>query len=154
MLKSELFGFYCYLRQLALSIDRREDNKDYKLSLFFKNRVKPISILNYYEGLEKQSLNENLIRGNSFLTEKQIHRILHLLRESEIYLSNLYDDNDKILRLRTDLSMLSNEIGVNIPKEKKKSLDKIEHYNQNETLETYSLSILAKDWCLKLGLPS
>jgi len=136
MNKIDLHGLYCYTRQVALSLDRREHNKDENLKIYFDDRLCPHLVLKFYK--------ENNI------TDDNLPTCLSLLEEFNDYLVKLYDDSEKLMILRVNLSKLCDNFSKDISVKSRKELDKVEHYNQSDYVETLPINLINEDWYNKI----
>ncbi len=141
--ENHIAGLYCYLRQLALSLDRRERNNDKNLKLFFEKSINPKVVLSYYE---------NYYDLINLLKNDELKKVLFFLEGYSNYLENLHDNTKELKEIRMGLSLLCLELEKYIPVLKKEKLDKIEHYNQNEILKTYPLIVLVPEWTNLINL--
>lgn len=169
---SQLLFLYAYLRLTDLSLDRSRWTVWSDLQDYFKNIVTPSQVIQYLTNIcqlpktdfmnfnfipeEKSILNKlkPLVFNNFFLKQNEVLYCCKLLSTfNEVLLSDIQTYNVEIEKMRIDIAKFYSDIlGRMILSKDLDKLMKVEHYFQNERIETIKLEeFIPKDFVINIG---
>ncbi len=165
-----ILGLYGYFRQIELSIHRALNDSWNKMLLFYKGKLPPERILEYFE---KYCMNENLalnetiqeqifltapqkilciiskkIGGKPYLYEFEIRFFyIAIKRFSNIVSTRERPKNDPIVKLRMDLTHYCRMLSLRLSNNEIERSKLVEHFNQNNYNKFKSLErIVGEKW--------
>ncbi len=153
---------YAYLRYIDLSLDRSRWDLWREAECFFDNNLQPQTLANYL--IQKYELSDANIELKNFVffsikkswfkryidlyfSYNEMAYLLKLLEIFEMYLSsNFKEYNLKLEKLRIDICEYYYFIlEPKISRRYLKKLMKVEHFNQNDAIETIKLQFFIPD---------
>ena len=156
-------GLFAFLRQVELSIDRREDDlhiKNYFSLLEGEFRAVEKALLKHtaFKKFSNEELNifiekcdsyiENARHEKYFLYEQEASIILYLLTQLEDLLVDVSkgECNLALNKIRLYLAYSYENISHRMTEKEEGNLRQVEHLNQNEILKTKSILELVGPW--------
>ncbi|MCO7224807.1 hypothetical protein [Pleionea sp. CnH1-48] len=155
-----LFGLYCYVIQVQLSIDRALHADWEYWVLYFSKRT---SVEDVLKSLERKSTGEldpaslgslntavhsslfcrlMAIFNKDFLTSRELEAIYsRLYKFNELLKMPEVQDENTLVKLRMDLCFIGKAIQYHIRSTDLKKIKYVEHFNQNEMFDERNVSI-------------
>lgn len=141
--KRDFIRICVFLKHIELSIHRRENNEDVKMKSYLLNNKELLDNLLTVQ-MRKKNIRDFFIEEN-ILFESEINLIEYLLEDVKLYVNGASFDDKKIMFLRVNLKNIYKTISKRLSNKINKEINRIEHYNQNEILETVSLDVFLQN---------
>jgi len=136
--RENLIYLAALMRKVELSLHRRKNSKDSGLKDYFFDLERDIKgIIN----LDKSRKAYFLI-NRYFISQDELDLTLSLLKKFQNYIDDLRLDDKNLMILRLSLTKIRIKLSRRLKRNEVKYVEKIEHYNQNDILDTISLKSL------------